>query len=273
MTSLSNSVSSGLPRAGFAAYSLCMPDPVHADARERRRQLTLYAVAGILSVLGVGFLVASAISFQRGDSTPSAADAGGEPTATPTTIDTVAGERTPGTTATAAATPTSDATETSTPGPPTTAETPAPEPTETPTIAPTSTPVPPAPTQQAAAPEPTAASTEEPPTPAPEPTATEEPSGPTLQIVGPAQVDEGATVTYTAAWNPQLPPDVIEWQYAGSEWLKVGTAHTVTFGGSGCEFVWVRGWWFAQPVDPNPMVRGVAVQVGEVEGGCSSFSN
>ncbi|GAB4330804.1 MAG: hypothetical protein Kow0010_15840 [Dehalococcoidia bacterium] len=248
-----------------------MPERLQPDAGERRRQLALYAVAAILTVAGVGFLAASAVSFQRGGSGSVASSPDG-PTPTPTPLDQVAGERTPGATATATASPTPA----DTPRPPTTAEeTPSPATSEEPAATPeppTNTPVPPAPTPQPAAPEPTATPTEQPPTP--EPTATEAPSH-FVQLSGPAKLAVGEAGTYTitqATWSQASPPDIVEWRYDAGDWVKLPWL-TVSFDSPGCHFVWVRGSWLLGSVSPNPLVNGMAVEVGDVDGGCSSFSN
>ena len=250
-----------------------MPERVQPDAGERRRQLALYAVAAVLTVAGFGFLAASVVSFQRGGS-ESVASSGGEPPPTSTPLDQVAGERTPGTIATATATTTAGAAPADTPRPPTADdELPEPAATEEPTPEPpTSTPVPPTSAPQPAAPEPTATPTEALPTT--EPTATEGPSH-FVQLTGPTKLAVGEAGTYTttqATWSQASPPDLVEWRYDDGAWAKVPSL-TVSFDSPGCHFVWVRGSWFSSSVSPNQLVNGVAVEVGEVEGGCSSFSN
>lgn len=257
-----------------------MRERVQPDAGERRRQLALYAVAAVLTVVGIGFLVASAVSFQRGGSGPVASSAD-EPAPSRTPIDQVAGERTPGATATAVATATATPRPADTPRPPAAeSETPSPTPTaeatataEPPTntpVPPTATPIPPTPLPPA--PEPTATPPEQPPEP--EPTPTEVPSH-YVQLNGPAHLAVGEAGTYIvtpATWNQASPPDIVEWRLDAGDWVKKNTL-TVSFDSPGCHFVWLRGWWLSGSVSPNPLVSGMAVEVGDVDGGCSAFSN
>lgn len=217
------------------------PAPVAAIAAVPPRRggvmnTALTAVGSLLVVGGVALLV-YAMFFNGGDNTTASPDVPAGPTATPTTVDQVASERTPGpgneatatnpaateTPATEAATATPEEVETPTDVPPSPSPTPEPAPTQVPL--PTATPfVPDTPT-----PEPTPEPTEVPDTPTPEP-PTPTP-GPFVAVGGPRSTEVGVPVTFSA--SAHAAPD-FGWRWSGCLQSLEGSTCTATYVQAGC---------------------------------------
>ncbi len=228
---------------GFAeeiAYVAPAPVPVAAPAPARGGgvvNMALTAVGSLLVIAGVALLVAAIFFNGDGDTAASPAVAEG-PTATPTTVDQVASERTPGP---------GNVSPTSQPAEPTESPTAESEATAVPTateepVADTPTPVP-APTQASIptpvvedeeptlepTPEPTLEPTEVTATPTPEP-PTPTP-GPFVAVGGPQSTHVGVPVTFSASAHEN--PD-FGWRWSGCLQGLGSSTCTATFVEAGC---------------------------------------
>lgn len=228
------------PSAAIVPAAASVPVALAAPPRRGFANVALTAVGSVLVAGGVA-LLAYALFFDAGGDTAASPEIPAGPTATPTTVDQVASERTPGpggastqpgdSTPEPAATVTpAESTQQASPEP--TATEPATEtaPETQPTQPTAPTPVPPDPTpalddDEEATPEPTEeveTPTPDPPTPTP---------GPFVAVSGPGQAEVGIPVTFSASAHevPQF-----GWRWDGCLQSLQGSTCTATFFQVGC---------------------------------------